>query len=240
MDYSNLQKVFSTANPISTSKTDYTPSNTQPACPSTDTSWTIDGFAPLPTIAALNIDTVTARTTYVDAAAAETSGTSITGSRTGTAAGQTSSASASSATEASQGLGTGAIAGIAVGGAIIGIAAIVGAVFFARRRKVRLAAARHQEKGPGSQSAYNETNGKPELQGTSVGRFAGPKQELDGRATGGFHGQEYASRNAVPVEIDTRPRNAATYEVEGSVPTSYYDKMGSSGYSTTTGEGSRR
>ncbi|KPI38321.1 1,3-beta-glucanosyltransferase gas2 [Cyphellophora attinorum] len=143
-DYTNLQKVFSTAKPVNTPRADYTPSNTPPACPTTDDNWTVDGDATLPTIAGLNIKTVSARTTYIDAAAAETTGaetTATTGTSAGVVANSTSSSDESGGGAPSndnQGLSTGAIAGIAIGGALVGILAIVAGLFIFRRRKAHV------------------------------------------------------------------------------------------------------
>lgn len=228
-DYDNLQRVLSTVSPVSTSKADYTPSNTPPACPS-DSTWTIDGSAPLPTIAELKIDTVTARTTYIDPTAAETTGSSATGSQTGTSTGSAAAASGSQAAQGGQGLSTGAVAGIAVGAVVIGLALIAGAfILFRRRQRSRLAAAQRQS-GPMDASVYNDTYTKSELSGISAGRHVGPKPELEGNQMR-WH---QPSRNAVPAEMEARQRNSRFAEVEGHVPTSYYEKMGSSDESSSS------
>lgn len=132
-DYNNLGKIYTTASPISTAMTDYTPSNSPPACPSSISQWPIAGSASLPTIQALNIDTVTARTTYYTGGAVATDG-AATGSAPQSAAG---SGTAADRPDDQAGLSSGAIAGIAVGGASVGIAVAVIAFFVLRRRRRR-------------------------------------------------------------------------------------------------------
>jgi 1,3-beta-glucanosyltransferase GAS1 len=243
-DYSNLQKVLSTAKPVSTPRAEYTPSNSAPACPTTDDDWILDGDVTLPTIAGLNIKTVSAKTTYVNAAAAESTGaetTAVTGTSAGAAAGSTSSSDESggggAASSDSQGLSTGAMAGIAVGGAFAGILAIAAGFFILRRRKAARAA-----RGGGAQnssSAYQANDSghvKPELAGVSVAQVR-PKQEMDASETRrGFAG--WKSRNSVPTELDARQRISRAYEVEGSIPNEYYGKgsnLGSSDQTSSSG-----
>lgn len=174
-DYNNLGEVYTTASPVSTALTDYTPSNTPPSCPSSNSIWPLGDTDSLPTIQALNMDTVTARTTYYSAS---DSLPIAAASATGTQTGVTNSASQTSSPEAQQGLSTGAIAGIAVGGAVLGIASALLAFLFLRRRR------RHQNEVVESHTTDSTSDDrdterfkKAELPGASANSFTA-KQEL--------------------------------------------------------------
>lgn len=180
-DYNNLASVYTSVSPVSTAMSDYTPTNTAPSCPSSNSVWQLGGTDSLPTIQALNIATVTARTTYYSsgneatpAAAAVTS--------TGTDTGPDSTSSASDATDAQQaGLSTGAIAGIAVGGAVVGVAVAVLALVLLRKRKRRTQRTMHGEtaepRNEGDDQSSNAFD-KAELPAGSANPFVG-KQELE-------------------------------------------------------------
>lgn len=180
VEYNNLGKVYTTASPVSTAWSDYTPTNSPPSCPASNSKWPLDASKALPTIQALNIDTVTARTTYYSSTpkAVVAAGSAATGSSTATSRGRPTDTTPS---ENRAALSTGAIAGIAVGGAAVGIA-FAGAIFFLlRRRRNRTKGGR----GMGSDGSLvvggtedDEGFNKAELPASSANPFFG-KQELE-------------------------------------------------------------
>ena len=213
-DYYNLGKVYTTASPVSTALTDYTPTNSPPSCPTSNSNWPLAGSASLPTVKALNIDTVTARTTYYSSGGpTDTAAAAV--SATGTDSGSAGSSSDTSDPQAQTGLSTGAIAGIAIAGGAIGIAAAVLAFFLLRRR-------RNQPKRDLDDTAagsYGAVNGedadrfnKAELPAAAVNAFAG-KQELQSN-------QLYEAGAGAPNvhEMDPAGGKNVYHEMAGSRP----------------------
>jgi len=74
-DYNSLSAVYATANPAGTSINVYTPSNSPPACPTSDGEWQVDPSAELPSIVGLRLQTVTARATIASRPSSETTKT---------------------------------------------------------------------------------------------------------------------------------------------------------------------
>ncbi|KAK6084909.1 beta-glucanosyltransferase [Seiridium cupressi] len=140
-DYNALQTVLSAATPAGTPMAEYTPSNSPPACPTSSQSvWLIDGDVPLPTVADVNINTVTARTTIASRTTAAGGATAGASSTSGTGALGASGATgfSQSTPTASPGLSTAGVAGVAVGSGVGGLAVIGTAIFlFWRRRAAR-------------------------------------------------------------------------------------------------------
>ena len=222
-DYNALKTVYEEASPVGTSRASYTPSNSPPACPTSQSEWSINGDVSLPTIVGLDLNTVTARTTYTTSGPTASNGTTSSGSAHAT---ETRSSSAGIVETKNSGFSTGAIVGIAVGGAAIGIGAVIGAFFIYRRRK--LAQQRQQEKSKnpnsnGSDDGDDEVSGmlKSELPAQSVGRVVVPKQELEAG-----HHEYYApianSRTAkgdvYELGSTARKRQSKPSEMEGCQP----------------------
>ena len=213
-DYNALKTVYHDANPASTSKAAYTASNSPPSCPTSDSSWLVAPTGGLPTIAALKAETITARTTYTTAAALSTQTSAR--SPASTSGSSASSSTSSADTKKNSGLSTGAIVGIAIAGALIGIGAILTAYFIIRKRK---AARKRQEQeltekanlgyGGHPSSISDNRNAKSELPAHSAGRII-PKQELEAierlmQSQGRFDDQRHQPRSKV-------------HEMEGSAP----------------------
>ncbi|KAH8671668.1 Glucanosyltransferase-domain-containing protein [Xylariales sp. PMI_506] len=216
-DYNVLMTVLSTATPTGTPRSEYTPSiSTPPACPtSTSGVWSVNGNVKLPTIAGLDISSVTARTT-ITTGTTGTAGTSGTGSAamgattTGTSAGANSEDSRIESP-------SGAIAGITIG-AVAVVAAVAAVVFWLLRRKKRRAnggalAAEASGVGKEGYEAVPNSNQlfKVELPAVSAGAVL-PRQELDSTAV---------YRQAAPGPEPARNQNVA-YEMDGSAPARYH------------------
>lgn len=101
-NYNNLKTVLSTVSPASTAQSVYSPSNKPPACPAPSGNWTVDPSAPLPTIAALNLETVSAIASEAGTPAPTAEGSDI--------------------TSKSRAISRGAVAGIVVGCVVVAVA----------------------------------------------------------------------------------------------------------------------
>jgi 1,3-beta-glucanosyltransferase GAS1 len=209
-DYENLQRVLSTVSPASTAATAYTPSNSAPSCPTTASDWSADPSAPLPTIAALNLQTVSAVTTIAEAdfltAATSTNPSSPTSPSQSPEVGTLEEGGQPSSQP--DGLETGAIVGIAVGGAAVGLGLVAGIFFWLRRRRRRGTSATAMSSGA---EPYNE---KPELHGVSTGRRNERAELASASAKAGL----YPSRPPQEIMGSGRHTQLHPYEMEGSNP----------------------
>ena len=139
-DYTNLKSQWATLSPEGIKRSDYTFSGSTPACPTTNSDWTVEPSASLPTIPGLNFATVSPTSSQVSGSGSRTSSSAT---RTGTstrAAGSGSAsdaASSSDSTSGTGGLSTGAKAGIGIGAGILVVALMVVAFLLYRRRKSR-------------------------------------------------------------------------------------------------------
>lgn len=218
-DYNALATVFSTANPIGTAMAAYKPSNSAPACPTSDSSagWLVDANAALPTIAGLQQDTITARTTIT---------TKSTASGTGTgSSSQTSDprddlgGDNQQVGNASSGLSAGTIAGIAVGCAALIFGALATFIYIWKRKvkkqKLRKMASTGDEGSDSSQGF------KAELPAHGV-KAVILRQEMD--ALQHPQAQEYYGPGCVDgTGVPHKANNpewgqSQPYEIEGSVP----------------------
>lgn len=202
-DYNALKTVFSRASPIGTIQTAYTPSNSAPACPTSNSSWLVDPRTALPTIDGLAV--VTARTTY--------NTQSDTASATGSLMSSASSTSGSNTSNSvDHGLSTGIIAGIAVACAVIGTGAIVGLlIVFRKRRNARKQTNRDGLKEDAAADDYvAHRYSKSELPAQSTASPI-PKQELDASKARSelYHEDEKAGRTV-------RNYSSRVFEMEGS------------------------
>lgn len=211
-DYSNLGKVYTTASPVSTALTAYTPSNSPPACPASNSDWPLAGTASLPTIKGLDVDTISARTTYYTSADVTRLANAAASTTTGTDSGSGSGSTGSPAPEAQTALSTGAIAGIAIGGAVVGIAfAVIGFFLLRRRRNQRTRGEGSATSGSDVAPSSGDSAGfkKAELPASSSADPMFTKQEL--------HADHVQEKDAAPKlhEMDPaeRPR---VYEMPGS------------------------
>lgn len=192
-DFNKLSTVLATANPTGTSRAAYTPTNSAPACPTADpdSNWLVDPKKSLPVIAGLDIDTVTARTTW-------TANTEPTGARSGP-----DGASQSHSSKSSTSLSKGAIAGIAIGavaGALV-TAGVVAWLWFKKRKQMNQGLA--SEKTP---TLSDDGTGRPELPAQSVG-YVLPRQEMP------------ASMPKSPVAINQEPQELggdSVHEIGGA------------------------
>ena len=218
-EYNSLKTVFSSVNPTGTAKADYEPSNTAPACPTSDSdNWPLD-TTELPTIEGLDIGTVTARTTIT---ASPTSST--TGRNTGAPIRETLM---SGGDKPNGGLQTGAIAGIAVGAAaaVLIVFAIVAFLLIRRRRAKKRAA----EGGLVAQTGTDPTH-KSELsaQPAQPAGQAMPRQEMDAVQDPQYaqqnqyqqqqYGEYYAPNGPKDNTSEGWDYPRPTHEMEGSRP----------------------
>jgi hypothetical protein len=136
--FEKLSSVLGAATPTGTPRASYTPSNVAPACPTSDAAkgWLVDEGAALPTLAALQIGTVTVSATVTNAGLPESSETGAAGQGKGQVEGDLGGKGDE--------LSTGAIAGITVG-CVVGLLALVTGVLVCLRRRRRAAA--HQNHG---------------------------------------------------------------------------------------------
>ena len=185
-DYNHLSTAFAAAHPTGTAMASYTPSNSQPSCPSSDSSagWPIDAKQALPTISGLNLATVTARTTL----------TSQTGQSLSSSVPSSSSSAAATTAgnqSGSSGLASGAIAGIVIG-CVVALAAVAAAVFFCIKKRKRAGTRAESQKNQMSQEApktiwagqdYGSNGQRTELPAQSTG-YALPRQEMDAQDAG--------------------------------------------------------
>ena len=188
-DYNALSTVFAARSPTGTPRAAYTPSNLPPACPTSDAKlWWVDSSSPLPTIAGLKLETVTARTTYTSR-----NPTGIT-------------SSAPNTPDPGSELPTAAKAGIAVGSAIAALGLIgIGSFVFLRKRR--------RTTEPSCSSPGDTDNFKAELPAKSIGTVV-PRQEMDA-APGA---QEVEGREVSAEPDYAGKRQEHPHEMEGSVP----------------------
>ena len=214
-DYDALGSVYLSATPVSTALSDYTPSNSPPSCPRTNSDWSADGSGSLPTVKAVDIATVTARTTYASSVSGASTGLQASAA---TASGSSGSSSPqqTAATQQSDGqssLSIGAIAGIgiAVGAVVVGgLGGLIAWFFIRRRRNTRQ---RNEEKAALALGDANDDSNdfdKAELP-ASAAPALGPKAELESRNL-------YEAENtAVVRELD--PTDVSrVHEMPGSKP----------------------
>nr|OQO26357.1 hypothetical protein B0A51_05127 [Rachicladosporium sp. CCFEE 5018] len=244
-DYNALKTVFSTVTPTGTALADYTPSNTQPACPATDSAGSVPGTAVIPTIANLEVSTVARVTTYTSPYATSSGGSSIavasgvnTGSTTTPPATSNTVLSTSLQTQDAQSLlSTGAIAGIAVGGVVVGVAAVLGIFYFIWRRRKRTARKAAETKKVSSEGSSSEggalmagdsgegvQTGRAELPAMSAAAVVVPRQELAASNDGheGYYGADarQAMKRQGPVhEVE----DAQVLEMDGVRPAGEID-----------------
>lgn len=228
-EYNALATVFSSVEPAGTTVTDYTPSNSPRACPTSDSSlWELDPDKALPTINGLDVDTVTARTTIIS--------TTQTGSGERGAATNTEGGSPpDEGTDHSSTLSKGAVAGVAVGCVIaVLVIGLIATLLFIRRRNAKNQ--KMSEKAqPGSQedSPQGDSSGvggheqlfKAELPAASVGRIM-PRQEMDAsqlpQGLQDYYGpgkdKDGSVANGTNESDTTAQGRSQTYEMEGSTP----------------------
>lgn len=232
-EYNSLATVFSEADLPGTSMASYTPSNSAPDCPTSLLSkWTVDPDEPLPTIAGLDLDTVTARTTITTRREKGTA----TGPTTGTATGGDSLSNpdpqdGGRSAGSGGGLGVAAIAGLGAMGGVLALAA-VGVFFFLRRRAAKKkkdmgekaeSSGSQEDASAGYGSQKQQDTHKAELPAASVG-YVRPRQEMDasqqGRQEGDgglqeYYGQNKTGDNAVS---EAYGDSQQLHEMEGSAP----------------------
>ena len=214
-DFDNLSTVFASLNPTGTALSLYTSSNTAPACPTSNEDWSLTSDTPLPTIADLQLNTVTPVTTYTTSTGTATSRkASKTSSSTSSTPAQTSQATSSSS---HTGLSTGAIVGISIAGIAVVLFAILAVIFLLiRRRRRRRAAAisRPDEKKQvyGYDANEDASMNKAELPGHS-GKAPVPKSELEAPP----YQTEVKSKYEQAVELDghERRRQSRPAELDG-------------------------
>lgn len=235
-EYNSLGTVYSSADLTGTSMPSYTPSNSPPACPTSDSSyWLVDPNEALPTIAGLDVDTVTARTTRITSHEAEVTGT---GADTDTDTdGVSGSTDRSSGGDGAHGRSSnvGAIVGIVIAGVVV-VIAIVAAILFFRRRKAKKEMSEKASPGseddtaagashPGGDGSQQQAGVKAELPASSVGQVR-PRQEMDAsqQPHQGDHGglQEYYGPNKVAGSVNGTSGSGQFHEMfhemEGSSP----------------------
>lgn len=219
--FRTLSSVYA-SRPTGTPAASYTPSNSAPSCPTADPSigWLVDGTAPLPTLAGLQVATVSRVTTIPDPSATATAPPDA-------ADGQGDGASSGTNDGGdSDRLSNGAIAGIAIGCAVGALGTVLGFFLFLReRRRARQASSSHQE---------DEKKLELSAQATAAAEMAGtpPSQ------TSQEHAWKFPTQDAseLPQQSDIRelpgghwptaPASQYQYELEGSLvedPTRYGD-----------------
>ncbi len=222
-DYNALKTVYQGASPVSTDKASYTPSNSPPACPTSNVDWPVAGDGALPIIAGLELSTITPRTTYVTA---ETTSRSSAGSSATSVTNLIGDSAGIVATEDS-GISTGAVTGIAVGGAAVGIAAAVGAFFAIRRRRLARKARQQENEetnAGGNLNGHNDDTAgvfKSELPAQSGKSDVLPKQELQAghHESCGPWPASQSPRGPASELNSTVKRQSEPCEMEGSWPT---------------------
>jgi 1,3-beta-glucanosyltransferase GAS1 len=137
--FETLSSVLGAATPTGTPQASYTPSNVAPACPTSDAAkgWLVDESAALPTLAGLQMGTVTVSATVTNAGFPGSSGTGGAGQETVQVEGDFGGEA--------DGLTTGAIAGITVG-CVVGMLALVTGVLMCLGRRRRGAAHQSPER----------------------------------------------------------------------------------------------
>ncbi|KAI0025994.1 hypothetical protein F4780DRAFT_2368 [Xylariomycetidae sp. FL0641] len=224
-DYNALSSVLKTANPPGTSKSDYTPSNTPPACPTSASSWLVDADGPLPTIAHLDIATVSPVTTYTQVG----SGSAPAASATSTGANADGLTDPSGTLSRENGVSGGAVAGIVIGVvAALGLLATSIFLVVRRRRRGQQAAnaseiAHFQEtQGLNGSGGLSTSNTKAELPAVSAARVI-PRQEMDAlqhpRADVSPSSPPGEVNPPLPAEVSAEP---VLYEMDGS-PIRYHE-----------------
>ncbi|KXX77407.1 hypothetical protein MMYC01_206065 [Madurella mycetomatis] len=209
--FRTLSSIYASV-PTGTPAVSYTPSNSAPSCPSADPSigWLVDGTAPLPTIAGLQVATISRITTVPDPSTATTASPDAADGQ-----GDGSSSGASDGGD-SDGLSIGAIAGIAIGCAVGGLGTALGFFLFLReRRRARQATSSYQE---------DEKNFELSAQATAAAEMAGtPPSQMSQE-----HGWKFPAQDAreLPEQSDIRelpgenwstaPASQYQYELEGS------------------------
>lgn len=199
-NYNNLKAVFRTVSPTSTAQSVYSPSNNPPACPASSGDWTINPSASLPTIAALNLETVSAIASKADTPTPTTS----------------ANAEGSNITSNSGAISRGAVAGIVVSCVVVAVAFGALVFFWLRRWRAQSGALVRHGSDSGANAGRIGYDGKAELPGMPVTRKREFwKQELDGlEKKGGMSvsRQIHGIYEAVPYQ------QQYPYEMEGSMP----------------------
>lgn len=221
-DYNALKTVLANVSPVGTSISAYTPSNTPPACPTSNSDWPLKDGDSLPTIAGLNIATVTPAAIATNISISTDSASGSIASATSTGDGFIYQGSGSSGT--SNGLSGAVVAGLVVGVvAIVAIAAGVGVCFIVRRRSAKKKSSTVlAEENAGSRKDDTSDSEKPELPGVPSTRVqVVPKSELEaGTSQGATSPDRTVGINdrsgGVAQELPNEPRNPV--EMEGSSP----------------------
>ncbi|MCJ1226403.1 hypothetical protein MMC12_003055 [Toensbergia leucococca] len=185
-DFYNLQSQWDTARPTGIAKSDYTPSFSSAACPSTSSGvWTVDAAVSLPTISGLVIST---KTSTSSTSTSSSSGASVTSQAE---LSTTPTSASSEPLNTSAGLSTGAKIAIGVTIPIVLIAAIAAMIIYLRlRRKKKLSATTDQQ--------YSEVKDQ-ELMGT-------PVAQLDAEpAKGELGGVPVSQLDAGPIQVLQEP-----------------------------------
>ncbi|VUC29909.1 unnamed protein product [Clonostachys rosea] len=170
-DYIAVSTILSTINPTGTSMFSYQPTETAPACPTSNdaSAWLVDPSQSLPTIAGLNIGTVTRRTSIVSSTI-EISATQPSTAASGTSTAGSVSSPVNDTAQAGSGISRGSLIGAIVGSVIGGLALVAFAAWLFIRTR---AAEKFQNPDEGNDS---EKTVKTELAGLPVA----PRHELSG------------------------------------------------------------
>ena len=203
-DFNKLSTVFSTAHPTGTDLASYTPTNSRPSCPTSNSGlgWPVDPSKALPTIPGLDLATVSKITTTAASKAPASTGGSSPDNQDGT-----------NSNGSHKGLSGGAIAGIVIG--ILAVLVIIALIAFFLRRKKKATKGVAQEEIAGhalqepKQSPFQDGSDasqiqRSELQAMSVGQ-APQRQELDAHNYYHGGGQNGFDQPGVVHELDSQP-----------------------------------
>ncbi|CAI6101142.1 unnamed protein product [Clonostachys chloroleuca] len=163
-DYMAVSTIFSTVNPTGTAMFSYQPTETAPACPTSNSAsaWVVNPSQSLPTIAGLNIKTVTRRTSILSS----TIEISTTQTSTTEPASETSSVGSVSSPpndEARTGssMSRGSLIGAIAGSVIGGLALIAFAVWFFIRKRGAESSQKPDERNDSKKTVKTELAGLP-------------------------------------------------------------------------------
>ncbi|CAG9975161.1 unnamed protein product [Clonostachys byssicola] len=172
-DYLAVESMLSTINPTGTAMFSYQPTETAPACPTSNSAsaWVVNPSQSLPTIAGLNIKTVTRRTTILSSTVeSSTTQTSATEPASETSSVGSVSSPPNDEARAGSSMSRGSLIGAIVGSVIGGLALIVFAAwFFIHKREAKTSP--QPDEGNDSEKTI-----KTELAGLPVA----PRHELPG------------------------------------------------------------
>ncbi|CAH0051369.1 unnamed protein product [Clonostachys solani] len=208
-DYSAVSTIFSTFNPIGTAMFSYQPTETAPACPTSNSAsaWIVNPSQSLPTIAGLNIKTVTRRTSILSSTIeSSTTQTSNTEPASETPSVSSMSSPLSEEAQAGSSLSRGSLIGAIVGSVIGGLVLIAFAAwFFIRKRRAEIP----QKSDEGNDS---EKTVKTELAGLPVA----PRHELPGvRQNGNYHDPASTVSSLPPYDLSRGPHGVGELSPTG-------------------------